>query len=111
MDERQRFEHAVVRAGVSSVPNDNARCGRQVTLYQAVANNWMEFTCSPPARRTARYVSVDIPRTTYLALCEVIVLPCDLPQGNALCRMLKYILVYQNLHSSSNSVEHVFPRK
>ncbi|XP_038048240.1 tyrosine-protein kinase receptor Tie-1-like [Patiria miniata] len=78
--ERTRFEDAVVRAGTSNEPiTDNPMCGSPVTTYQAVANNWMEFDCNPPDGLTARYVSIDIPRRTYLALCEVVVLPCDLP--------------------------------
>ncbi|XP_022087744.1 uncharacterized protein LOC110977706 [Acanthaster planci] len=77
---RYGFEDAVVRAGLSSVPTDNTVCGSPVTQYQAVANNWMEFDCSPPHGLTARYVSVDIPRTTYLPLCEIFVFPCDLPE-------------------------------
>ncbi|XP_038048537.1 receptor-type tyrosine-protein phosphatase T-like isoform X2 [Patiria miniata] len=79
---RYRFEGAVVRAGLSSVPTDNPMCGSPLTRYQAVANNWMEFDCNPPDGLTARYVSVDIPTTTYLPVCEIFVLPCDLPAAD-----------------------------
>ena len=60
-------------------------CGSQVTQYQAVANNWMEFACNSPDGVIARYVSVDIQGDDkQLALCEVLVTPCDLPEGKPL---------------------------
>ena len=82
--ERKRFEGAVVRAGTSTTITENTMCGSPVTKYQAIANNWMEFACNSPDGVIARYVSVDLPGTDkQLALCKVLVIPCDLPQGKA----------------------------
>ena len=81
---REHFEGAVVRAGTSTSIPENMMCGRPVTKYQAIANNWMEFACNSPDGAIARYVSVDIPGDNkQLALCKVLVTPCDLPQGKA----------------------------
>ncbi|XP_022098115.1 polycystic kidney disease protein 1-like 2 isoform X2 [Acanthaster planci] len=68
---------AVVRAGLSATPTENAMCGSPVTLYQSLINDWIEFTCEPS--RLARYVSVDAPGNLTLILCEVMIWPCDLP--------------------------------
>ncbi|XP_038052727.1 uncharacterized protein LOC119725395 [Patiria miniata] len=75
-DVRLRLQGAVVRAGLSDAHLDNPTCGSPVSLYQALINDWIEFTCDPS--RPARYVSVDIPRETWLSLAEVMVWPCEL---------------------------------
>ncbi|XP_038053143.1 uncharacterized protein LOC119725691, partial [Patiria miniata] len=75
-DVRLRLQGAVVRAGLNDAHLTNLMCGSQVSQYQALINDWIEFTCDPS--RLAQYVSVDIPRYTYLALAEVMIWPCDL---------------------------------
>ncbi|XP_038059716.1 uncharacterized protein LOC119730762 [Patiria miniata] len=75
-DYRLRLQGAVVRAGLREAHLDNPTCGSPVTLYQALINDWIEFTCD--SYRPARYVSVNIPRETWLSLAEVMVWPCEL---------------------------------
>ena len=90
---REWFEGATVRAGLSRDLTNNAECGSPVTKYQAIANNWIEFPCSPPAGVIARYISININKTASLSLCEVIVSPCDLSQGTKLVRFCKVTLL------------------
>ncbi|XP_038061373.1 uncharacterized protein LOC119732074 [Patiria miniata] len=74
----ERLAGAVVRAGDSTTVTDNPTCGSPVTADQAQPlGGTIEFDCSPALR--ARYVSVDIPGTATLQLCEVTVqeLPLD----------------------------------
>ena len=66
---------AVARAGLSDVHTNNVMCGTAVTRDQALSNDWIEFTCDPPL--LAQYVSIDIPDTASLTLCEVTVSTCD----------------------------------
>ncbi|XP_038053132.1 uncharacterized protein LOC119725683 [Patiria miniata] len=75
---RLELEGAVVRAGLDATPTANPTCGSPVSQYQALINDWIEFTCDPS--RLARYVSVDVPTETALTLCEVMIWPCDLPE-------------------------------
>ena len=66
----ERLEHAVVRAGTSDVATDNPTCGSAVTAAQAAPlGGTIVFECAQPLR--ARYVSVDIPGSATLQLCEV----------------------------------------
>ncbi|XP_022111553.1 uncharacterized protein LOC110990760 [Acanthaster planci] len=67
---------AEVRASLSNTPRVDKKCGSNVTQYQALINDWIEFTCDPP--RLAQYVRIEIPRQTALILCEVRIWPCDL---------------------------------
>ncbi|XP_022111302.1 uncharacterized protein LOC110990560 [Acanthaster planci] len=73
---RLDLRSAVARAGLGTTPTNNPTCGSPVTQYQALINDWIEFTCDP--LRVARYISIDIPRQTALVLCEVMVWQCDL---------------------------------
>ena len=71
--------NAVVRAGPISDVVSNAQCGSQVTAAQAsTRGGTIEFVCDSPLR--ARYVSVDIPATSPLQLCEVTVEEIPLKQ-------------------------------
>ena len=89
---RLHLQDAVARAGLSATPTANTQCGSNVTLYQALINDWIEFTCDPPV--VARYVSIDIPRLTSLILCEVKVWACDLsPAGDFSSVMRGYFWV------------------
>ncbi|XP_038059850.1 uncharacterized protein LOC119730865 isoform X5 [Patiria miniata] len=68
----ERLEGAIVRAGDSSYVTINPTCGSPVTAAQAQPRgDIIEFDCSPALR--ARYVSVNIPGTGTLQLCEVTV--------------------------------------
>ena len=82
-DIQLRLVDAVVRAGLSATPTDNIMCGNPVTTDQALSKDWIAFTCDPPVQ--ARFVSVDIPGSAILTLCEVQVSTCDLqPPGKHL---------------------------
>ncbi|XP_022111473.1 uncharacterized protein LOC110990688 [Acanthaster planci] len=73
---RLNLTGAVARAGLSATPTDNAMCGSPVTQYQALINDRIDIHCEPT--KLARYVSVDIPRRSFLILCEVKVWSCEL---------------------------------
>ena len=63
---------AVVRAGQSITPTNNPACGSPVTPAQAaIAGGTIHIKFNTPMR--ARYVSVDIPGSGVLQLCEVMV--------------------------------------
>ncbi|XP_022080901.1 uncharacterized protein LOC110973946 isoform X1 [Acanthaster planci] len=66
----KRLEGAVVRVGPSVTATENWACGSFVTAAQAAPlGGTIEFTCQPALK--GRYVSVDIPGSATLALCEV----------------------------------------
>ncbi|XP_038071546.1 uncharacterized protein LOC119740350 [Patiria miniata] len=68
----ERLQGAQVRAGLSGIATQNAACGPPVTSSQAQPlGGTIEIDCDHPLR--ARYVSVDIPGTATLQLCEVFV--------------------------------------
>ncbi|XP_022080928.1 fucolectin-like [Acanthaster planci] len=66
----ERLEGAVVRVGPSVTGTENWACGSPVTAAQAApSGGTIEFTCYPALK--GRYVSVDIPGSATLQLCEV----------------------------------------
>ena len=86
----ERLTNAVVRAGISARVTDNEACGSPVTAAQAAPlGGTIEFECEHPLR--ARYVSVDIPGSATLQLCEVTVreLPLDQCPGWCISRQSK----------------------
>ncbi|XP_022080918.1 uncharacterized protein LOC110973946 isoform X3 [Acanthaster planci] len=74
----KRLEGAVVRIGPSVTATENWACGSPVTAAQAAPlGGTIEFTCQPALK--GRYVSVDIPGSATLQLCEVTLE--EIPQG------------------------------
>ncbi|XP_038060916.1 pentraxin fusion protein-like [Patiria miniata] len=75
----ERLQGANVRAGNSPTATDNPTCGSAVTAAQAKPlGGTIQMDCPTPLR--ARYISVDIPRTGTLQLCEVTVEELSLDQ-------------------------------
>ena len=68
-----RLAGAVVRVGSSDTPTRNKACGSPITASEAKPRGaTIQRSC--PGGLTGRYLSVDIPRRTYLQLCEVKIL-------------------------------------
>ncbi|XP_022090826.1 pentraxin fusion protein-like [Acanthaster planci] len=66
----ERLQNAIVRAGTYKTVAANQACGAPITARQAQPlGGTIEIKCDRPLR--ARYVSVDIPGTATLQLCEV----------------------------------------
>ncbi|XP_038074120.1 pentraxin fusion protein-like [Patiria miniata] len=91
-----RLTGAVVRAGDSPTATDNPTCNSPVTAAQAQPlGGTIVFDCSSPLR--ARYISVDIPGTATLQLCEVTVEEVALDQ----CATKTFSIVNQPAEQSS----------
>ncbi|XP_038068540.1 pentraxin fusion protein-like [Patiria miniata] len=100
----ERLAGANVRAGNSPTATDNPTCGSHVTAAQANPHGGtIVFDCSSPLR--ARYISVDIPRTGTLQLCEVTAEEVPLDQ----CATKRFGIVGKPATQSSSHGSGLYP--